>query len=218
MRFPRRILATLSFLSLIGAAACDDKGDAPKPTASTSSTKPASSSSSPPSASTTAAAATTAAPAASGPALGEWKPYTSAAGRYTVLFPGTPKETDSMMPAAGGQATMHMAIVTVDVKGPDTMFAVAYLDAPGSTPVDAKKGVDGAVEGMAKKGKVVKSSDIKLDNKYPGREATIELTEEGMTARMRVRVYMVGRRLLELIAVSDDANAAKFLDSFKVGK
>ena len=143
-----------------------------------------------------------------------WARFTSEDGRFSVLMPGTPKESNDTVPSEHGPYTTHMFIL----RNETNVFVVGWGDYDPSfnfnlqTELEANR--DNFVKGI--KGTLVESRALKID----GYKA-IEFTAETTTRVFRSRVYMVGRRPYQIIVGSpkgaEDSNSvSKFLDSFKV--
>jgi hypothetical protein len=141
----------------------------------------------------------------------DFKEYTSAQGKYSVLMPGTPKK--ETRPA--GPLTLHFEMV----ENRNDAWGVGYADLPPGTPFD----YEGAVKGMANAngGTVNVNRDFTLDG-VKGREVEISITKpvKGYTT---ARIIVVNNRLYEVLAVGtkqklDDPEVKKFFESFKVNK
>jgi len=145
--------------------------------------------------------------------FGEYKEFKCEGGRFKVLMPGTPKE--EKLSAAG------IPLKTFRVESWEKACAVAYADIPdeilryGATSAKLDAAVDGMVSSV--NGKLIRSYDIQLAGKYPGREVKAQLPNNA--GIVVARIYLVRQRFYELLvtgpqswATSADAN--KFLDSF----
>ena len=142
--------------------------------------------------------------------------YTSAAGRFKVLVPGTPRVSKEEKPA--GQTFLYT------VEQPSGRYVVAYLDLktePGEGADKARerleKARDGAVGSVG--GKVLADKPITLAGKYPGRDVTIELP--GKEDLVRDRMYLVNGRFYQVTATGrkwwvESADTQKFLGSFRL--
>jgi hypothetical protein len=148
-----------------------------------------------------------------------WKPYTSAPGRYTALFPAPPQESSRSVPSVAGPVDMQIASAELVLDRHETIFMVMYNDLPRAlVGADPKTMLDGAVEGVAKKGTLVSENDIELEGRYPGREIVVAVVEDGDTMHLTDRVYVVNDRMYQELVSADPASAAKFLDSFTLTK
>ncbi|MFN4259073.1 MAG: hypothetical protein ACK4RK_07225 [Gemmataceae bacterium] len=142
----------------------------------------------------------------------EFKEFSSAAGRFKVQMPGAPKE--SSLDVAGTTAKLFLVEVN------DSAYLASYAD----MPIPANEGaeqtqmrLDGAVQGMVTNvnGKLTKETKIKL-GQYPGRAVEAELPQAN--GYLRARIYMVDRRLYQLVIAGDkqtvySKDAEKFLGS-----
>jgi len=146
------------------------------------------------------------------------KEFKSAGGKFTVKMPGDPKE--SKQKTAVGDLVMH----TVEL--PEGAYSVQWVDIPATAKEDEatlKKRLEGARDGGvgAVGGKVLADKEIKLGDKYPGRDFTGDIpAQKGL---LRCRVYFVDGRLYQVMVVGKkefvegkDTNA--FLDSFALIK
>jgi hypothetical protein len=145
--------------------------------------------------------------------------FTTNIGRFKVLLPGLPKKSEIDTESDFGKGVLHMYTVGVN----KTMYGVNYADYPAKIKkVSIKQVFDssrtGAVANL--KGKLSSEKDIKLGD-HPGREIQIEVAGKRL---FRVRVYLVGQRLYQVVVFGTKEAATskladRFLDSFKlVGK
>ena len=146
----------------------------------------------------------------------QMQPYTSADGRFTVNFPqGTVATTTDSVPYSDGtKGTMYEFSVSLD--NDNLAYMVLYNDysaaqANGDPQTILQQTRDGAV-----KGKTL-LSDIAINlNGVPGREFTAKDDSWNYT----VRQFLSGKRLYQLIIVSNASNPATqtsdFLSSFKI--
>jgi hypothetical protein len=150
----------------------------------------------------------------------KWKEFTSKEGQFTIMMPGTPKETKSQIPGAN-KTPIDLTMVMVDAG--KFVHVVAYQDnaqAAGS-PEQEKQALIIARNAIAArfKGKILSTKDLKLADKYGGMEIQVEIPE--LHGIYRSRLYLVGKRLYhvtvigpkELTSTKDSDN---YLDSFKV--
>lgn len=147
---------------------------------------------------------------------GDWKPFTSTAGRYTVTFPGTPMEQSQDTDSEVGKLTVHFAAVD---KG-DAAYMVGYNDLPKEADLTPKRVLDGQRDGTIKtfpNAKIIEEKEITMDGN-PGRSLTFEAPS--LNATHRSRTFLVGNRVYTVIALAvGDGKpdvAATFLDSFKL--
>jgi hypothetical protein len=161
--------------------------------------------------------------AARGAAIGDFKTFTSKAGRFTAEFPGDPPPSDQVTNTKAGNATTHYFIVPV---GATAGYAIAYTDVPGS-PSEAQikkfnigKMLDSARDGIArgKQARIVNESTVMLDN-WPGRD--LELVGTG-SEDFRWRCYQVKTRLYQMTVGWQKGHEPpkeivdKFLNSLKI--
>ena len=126
----------------------------------------------------------------------EPQPVTNAGGKYKVLMPGTPKT--QTQPAAG--MTMHVQ----SYEEGDGAFMVAYVDTPipeNESEAQIQSRLDGSRDGALGNisGKLVSESQIKLAEKYHGREFRGDIPK--LKGVVVARVYLVGSRLYQVMAV-----------------
>ena len=157
-------------------------------------------------------------PQASG-ALGDQsvlQPYTSAEGRFAVTFPGgSPKlDTESINLKGGGTSTLYEFWTEPD--NGNVSYMVMYNDytadyANGDPQTVLATTRDGAVAG-----KTMLSDMVISLNGVPGRE----FTAKDDTWNYTVRQFLQGKRLFQMIVVSNASHPATqtstFLDSFKI--
>jgi hypothetical protein len=143
-----------------------------------------------------------------------WAPYTPSVGHYTVTFPVTPKETwtsDASPPVS------HIARATLVTDfGPNHEYEVQLTQLPRVSHVEKELDVGIDSEASENELKVLSRSKITLNGKYPGRAATLKDSK----SKTLVRAYIVDDRRYVLICrgVENDADAARFLDSFTLVK
>jgi hypothetical protein len=163
--------------------------------------------------------------AARGTEIGDFKTFTSKAGRFTAEFPGDPTPTDQDVNTPVGKMTAHTFLLRI---GNDFEYLVVYNDPPENLSEEQKKGfsldgaLNGARDGVARTtgSRLVKESNIMLD-KWPGREW--ELAGMGNAAEdFRWRCYYVNRRQYQICVGWLKGNeppkevADRFLNSLKI--
>ncbi len=146
----------------------------------------------------------------------EFKPYSSAEGKFSCEFPGSPKEETQS--AAG----VPMKMIGID--GGNVAYAVTYADMPIPANESAdgiQDRLDGVRDGMLSSlgGKLKSESRIELDGKHPGREIRADLPEGKGT--VRARVFFVGTRLYQVMVIgekgfAESADTLRFLNSLKL--
>jgi predicted RNase H-like HicB family nuclease len=147
------------------------------------------------------------------------KEFVSKASRFSILFPGTPKEERD----AGADGKLQQVQYTLPAA--DGAYLVSIQDNPGLADATNEKLDDALAKAQeaARKGlngKNAQSKSLMLDKKYPGRQIEFDFVgpSEG---RFRSRAYMVKGRLYQVIVVGkkEFANAVpadRFIDSFKL--
>lgn len=147
-----------------------------------------------------------------------WTEYSDIAGRFAVAMPGLPSAEQQNASSKAGDMTLFL--FTLQRSGPNDRVAVQYLDYPeaafaGKTPdmvLDNASTVDAYNVG----GTVVDQKPLSL-GAYPGREVRVENVE----AQMRIRLYLVDRRLYKVIAMWPKSRGfsvddERFLGSFRL--
>jgi hypothetical protein len=153
----------------------------------------------------------------------KWEIYNSKDGKYSILFPGKPAESDQKFESNGVELKQYLATVVVNN---DLLYLVAYNDFPEAAIAGADKDalLDGVRDGDVKVfgGKLASEKKITLGKeKYPGREILLEKPDE--TRVYRSRAYFAGNRLYQvvIIAAKDAATnkeTDKYFDSFKLSE
>lgn len=145
---------------------------------------------------------------------GAWTTFTSEAGRFSVLMPGTPTNTEETKPSEHGPFTTHLFIL----RQPKNVFLIGWVDYDPSfnfnRQTELEMNRDNFINGI--KATLLDSRHLKIDG-YPA----IEFTAETPQRIFRSRVYMVGRRPYQIVIGSpkgqDDSVAVnRFFNSFKV--
>jgi len=148
-----------------------------------------------------------------------WRAFTKKDANFSVMMPGTPKEETATEQTAAGPIKLYQASVIGGTKA----YFVSYSDLPKSTwKGDPKAMLEGARDGAAKRvqGKVVTDRELKLADKYPGREFKVVV---GDKMELTQRVYLVKHRLYQvnmgcLIKGCTETEVQDYLDSFKLLK
>jgi hypothetical protein len=143
--------------------------------------------------------------------------YTNSQYKFTAMFPGTPKEQS--------QSAAGVAFKMFGTEDKNGAFMVGVGDMPigeNESAEQTRMRLDGAQAGaIANVGGSLKASkDVQLDGKYPGREFSASITKP-TTGQVRARVYLVGRRMYQVMVIGTDsyatsARANQFMDSFKL--
>jgi hypothetical protein len=146
----------------------------------------------------------------------QMQPYTSTDGRFTVNFPQGEVKLDNQSVDLKGGATTTLYEFSVDLADGSVSYLAMYSDYPpnyaNGDPQTVLAGTrDGAVSGKT----LVSDIAISL-NGVPGRE----FTAKDDTWNFTVRQFLSGKRLYQLIVVSNSthpaAQTSDFLNSFKI--
>jgi hypothetical protein len=144
----------------------------------------------------------------------EWVAFTSDNGRFSVLMPGTPTESEETVQSAHGPYTTHLYIL----RNKENVYLIGWVDYDPSfnfnRQVELEMNRDNFVKGV--KATLLTSSPGKV-NGYN----TIDFSAETPERTFKSRVYMVGRRPYQLVigspkGVDDSVNVSRFFSSFKV--
>lgn len=147
-----------------------------------------------------------------------WSEYKPEGGRLAVQMPGTPKLQSQTVSTAAGDVELHVAMLQPDA---DTAYGVSWADYPQEAvqSLTADEVLDGARDGAVAKlnGTLAGSDNIMLSGSHPGRDLRVTMPDGAHVYRSRV--YLIGNRLYQVIAVTTTAGASgpdvtKFLDSF----
>ncbi|MEW5859674.1 MAG: hypothetical protein AB1861_20195 [Cyanobacteriota bacterium] len=151
-----------------------------------------------------------------------WKPFSSSAGGFTVLMPGTPNQSQETIQTKAGPIKVQLFQT---FRPNQAGYVVGYSDLPANaikTPSDVNSFFAGAITGFtnSSKGKLLSQRNINLGN-YPGREFKVQLSQGVI---VKSRFYLVDRRrFYQVFVVTDkEQDLVKsidgFLTSFKVTK
>jgi hypothetical protein len=150
-----------------------------------------------------------------GPAAGD--DYSPRGGKFSVRFPGAPKESTRKARSAVGELKVFAATFAADE---NRVYVVSYTDFPAgtATPETRRALLDGARDGLKGKEGVVRS-ETDVEAKYPGRDVELEKGEQ----RVRARLVLRGDRLYQVAVVGTPAftsgkEASAFLESFDLTK
>lgn len=148
----------------------------------------------------------------------EWKRFTSDAGNFSALFPGTPREKIVPVQTALGESEAHNFVVEPDAQ---TAYGVNYNDYPAAVDVNHPQKLFDQCQAsiVGEKGKIVVQQEMKVQN-YPARELEFRAGGEANYSG-RVRLILVGHRIYDLVAIFLTANPhaserQKFFDSFQL--
>jgi len=144
------------------------------------------------------------------------RPYTSADGRYSVQFPGTPSESSSQISlGTSGSTTLYQA----NLDQGSVSYLVAWCDYPaGYLESDPQTALAGFRDNIVKAEKGTLASDDAIDlNGVPGRAFSFT-GQDGST--YSVHDFLSGQRLYQVVVTagsgSTAAGADEFLNSFRV--
>jgi hypothetical protein len=145
-----------------------------------------------------------------------WKPYTSDAGAFSVLLPGSPTESTRVAHLADARLELR---VLAKKRGLGT-FAVAFGEFPDGSATDPDRLLDVARDELvqAMKGRPVGEAKVEVGG-HPGRDLRIDIPSSVAPggASVRARIVLVARRLYELSAVVQASRAtesAREVDAF----
>jgi hypothetical protein len=150
----------------------------------------------------------------------EPKEFANEAGGFAVKSPYTFKETSQSVDTPAGKIEVH--IFAAEQKSQSLM--VMYSDYPAKMVqgADIEKIYDGGRDGAVNnvKGQLVSESKIWLYGS-PGREIFLKTKANGQDAMVRDRIYLVGNRLYQVMAVTlagkeRSSEIETFLDSFRL--
>lgn len=147
----------------------------------------------------------------------EWKKITPDGTGISVEMPGDPKPTTQTVDTPAGKVEIVLYVLEV----PKGAFLVnATTIPPNAPPATVDERLDGARNGAVNNsgGKLVSESKISI-NGHPGRQLLIE---NSMGLFIHARVFIVDKKLVQTVAVSDQKDATddikRFMDSLKLLK
>jgi TonB family protein len=154
-----------------------------------------------------------------------WKEYKSDAGRFSILFPGTPQEETEQFKTGGHEVTIPMLKLSALAA-----YSVMYFDSPVARDMNREATLnllDSSVKQAVEmyQATSLEQKEVTLDG-YPGLSVRLRLPERSI---MRLQMYAVGLRIYQLMittppeqGATDDqrrfyeATAGKFLNSFRL--
>ena len=151
-----------------------------------------------------------------------WKEYTSRAGKFKVLLPGTPK-VQEINEKAGDGSDVKITNYRTQAAGGLTVIVATSDFAEQYAKVPADKILDNAREGALtrSRGTLVREKKLRLGD-HPGREYVIRFPKE--QGVIRARAYLVGARQYSLLVAGKDEKAVTsreanaFMESLKLTK
>jgi hypothetical protein len=151
------------------------------------------------------------------PAEVVWQEFSSPAGNFAVMMPGTPVYEKKSQATALGPIDMHMFTMDLRSAGAYIVMYSDYPEAVTKAPPDSL--LDGGRNGALAntKGKLLGEQNLSLDG-FPGREITIEIPGKGI---MKIRMYLVRQRFFQVMAMGtkekmDHEDTGKYLTSFRL--
>jgi len=150
----------------------------------------------------------------------DWKPFSSEAGNFSVLFPGTPKEKNVVGQTAIGEMEMRSFVVETDLQ---TAYALNYNDFPPRLDLSDPERVfdQGMDSALGKTGTVITQRSMRCKG-YPAREFEFKAGGDANYVG-RIRLILVGRRLYNIETIfltgnPHESDCQKFFDSFSLNK
>jgi hypothetical protein len=155
--------------------------------------------------------------------LSQWHEFTSESGRFSVLLPGKPMQSEEDLAIAGFEITQHSARAASTL----AIHGVMYFDVPAGLASLVDNNIEGALDGsrdgwLAETGAVLSSEYEVAIGRHPGRDMTADVVlENGLAMSLRARVYIADSRvfLLQVAArqgkVPND-DVLRFFLSFQV--
>jgi hypothetical protein len=148
----------------------------------------------------------------------DWREFTSAEGRFTVMLPARPTRESRELVLAGTKVRMQM--VTAQVSG--TAFGVGYADLPSAA--DAARTVSDIRDALTRNlgGRVISERPVDLDG-ATGIEFQVAGAAQGSPMRLAARVVAAGNRFYQVVVVGRAERVAGvdltlFPGSFKLVK
>jgi hypothetical protein len=133
----------------------------------------------------------------------DWKTYTSKEGKFSILWPGEPKVTQSKHPKTGTIKTRYQA------KSPGSDIQLLFVDVADLPSAEVKKnGFEGTMKAL-KEGltsgrlaaTVVSEEKITLGKaKHPGKDFVLHLPDK--STYIRLRACLAGERLYAVTLVA----------------
>lgn len=148
----------------------------------------------------------------------DFKPFISNEGGFSVLMPGAPNQKKQSVITTAGLLDLYL--FTVELENDTTAYLATYVDYPENVVKTSNSDEvlsnvrDGQLD--SQKGRLLSERFVAI-GQYPGRELEIETASN----YVRGRIYLVGTRLYQVLAVYPlDQRPAdisrRFLDSFKL--
>ncbi|NJK42046.1 MAG: hypothetical protein HC934_13295 [Acaryochloridaceae cyanobacterium SU_2_1] len=152
----------------------------------------------------------------------EWKKHTSAAGKFAVSMPGTPKEETKALPIPGGSLDMKIT----QLENSQEAYLVAFMDFPNTAnlPTSIQPLLAAMIKGgvtQSIKGTVQNEKESSL-NGVPCRDFQATGKNKSKDARMSGKFCMKNKRLYQVFLIGEDTGETsidkgdKFLSSFQI--
>jgi len=148
-----------------------------------------------------------------------WTKFAPSGGRFSVHMPGLPTSEEQSFRTKGGDMVLHL--FNLDRGAANGRFSVQYTDYSEQFLKEAKSAdavlkKAGTVDAFNIGGTVVNETDLPF-GRYPGRELQVENAE----LAMRIRLYLVDRRLYKVTATWPKSRVfsvddERFLNSFRL--
>jgi hypothetical protein len=142
-----------------------------------------------------------------------WKPFTAAAGQFSVLFPGAPRTLKRATPYANGQST-DIQVFYVERSQESTTYIVTYNDFPTGFDVPARRlkpAFDKSRDRLVGAAKLLSDREIELGT-FPGRDFKFIQADGQVT---RARMYYANGRLYQVLVVTNrERDLTKSIDGF----
>lgn len=153
------------------------------------------------------------------PALPGWTEFAPFGGRFSVQMPGVPVSDEQIFKTKSGDMVLYL--FSLERGRANERFSVQYTDYSEQFMREARSADEvlkkaSTVDAFNIGGTVVKEGLLPL-GKYPGRELQVESAE----LAMRIRLYLVDRRLYKVTAAwpksrTFSAEDERFLNSFQL--
>jgi len=131
-----------------------------------------------------------------------WKRHTSENGRFSILFPGTPKEQKQQTDSPLGKLNVYSLMVEPNAK---LAYLVSWNDYPAVIKDDDPQDVLARVRdgnNQFLKGKLIADKKLSIGKeKHPAREIEFEFPFMGDTFIYRANVMLVDNRLYQVVMI-----------------
>ena len=154
----------------------------------------------------------------------DWLTYKSEDGKFSIMFPAKPQESNEPVETAAGKVDTHILMLESTAEGDNALYGMIYVDYPAALlssdmPKDKLDVMfNGAIEGGAAniKGTVVSKEDIKYKG-YPGVKGKISfeggiMIMEAIMVKSRIYMMEVGYET----GKNNVTLMNKYLESFQI--